>query len=119
MPRRLTRLQVRFVRDCYALAGLRKRGLRARLAQAFGVSPKTIWAIAAGTRRREKQKQYYKPRPRPKPSRTKTHCPRGHELTVENLYLLPFVRKDGTVGHKRQCRTCKWNWRAQYRKERP
>jgi len=41
------------------------------------------------------------------PNTNRTHCPHGHEYTPENVKLLPFTRRDGSVGARLQCKTCK------------
>lgn len=38
----------------------------------------------------------------------KTHCPRGHEYSPENTYVLR-IRRDGRDTTKRYCRTCRRN----------
>jgi hypothetical protein len=116
---KLTPLQRQFIRDVYrADRALRpdgktaRRNLRLRLAAMFGVAGATIGRAASNwkQKRKRRRRKVFKPKTTRGPMSLRTHCPAGHEYTAENTIILKKARKDGSIGHKRQCRACKKAW---------
>lgn len=77
----------------------------------FGVAHDTIWRAAYNIKPRKKRRRKVRKIKRGPAMTERTHCPHGHEYTPANTVILKKARKDGSIGHKRQCKACKKAWR--------